>query len=104
MNALIITITILICLIIVILLFLQAPALPIPMNFPTFSPTASQSPTAPTPKPTSPCTGNTPNWTDSYGDDCTWYEQWEAPGCPTWGMDEGEMGSAMDNCCFCKMG
>ncbi len=54
------------------------------------------------PKPTSPCTGNTPGWVDIVGDGCEWYEASDHPGCPIYGNEyEGSMGVANDNCCYC---
>ena len=60
--------------------------------------------TVPTPKPTSPCSGSTPDWTDSAGDGCEWYEAFDRPGCPVYGDDYGteERGVANDNCCYCE--
>jgi len=83
--------------------------------FPTYSPTTTRSPVTlyptfaygtlwwgPTPQPTAPCTGNSPDWVDSSGDGCEWYEAHDYPGCPIHGNDfEGDMGVANDNCCFC---
>ena len=61
---------------------------------------SSSSPTSPTPKS---CTGNTPNWQDSYGDGCEWYEVNDTPGCPQHTQDyDGGMGVANDNCCYCE--
>ena len=74
--------------------------------YPTFSlltypPTKSPSPIA-SPRP-SACTGNTDNWVDSYGDGCDWYEQNDQPGCAETGtLYQGEMGSAIDHCCYCS--
>lgn len=57
----------------------------------------------PTPKPTSPCTGNTPGWVDVDGYGCEWWEAVDAPGCPKYGNEfEGSMGTANDNCCYCE--
>ena len=50
------------------------------------------------------CIQNTPDWTDYFGDDCSWYEENDMPGCPTYGMDYvGSMGVAFDNCCYCML-
>ena len=58
----------------------------------------------PTPKPTYPCTGNTPDWVDSYGDGCDWYENNDVPGCDSYGSDyDGGVGVAKENCCYCTM-
>ena len=66
----------------------------------TYSPTKSPSPTASS-RP-SVCMGNTENWVDVDGDGCDWYEQNDLPGCEaTSALYEGEMGSAIDNCCYC---
>ena len=47
------------------------------------------------------CT-DTPDWKDSYGDGCDWYEDNERPGCPKYGyLNDGGMGVADDNCCHC---
>ncbi|KAK1733314.1 hypothetical protein QTG54_016031 [Skeletonema marinoi] len=48
------------------------------------------------------CEG-TPEWTDVWGDGCEWYEANDQPGCSKYGMNwEGDMGFAIDNCCFCS--
>jgi hypothetical protein len=48
---------------------------------------------------------DTPEWVDSYGDGCEWYETNDEPGCPGYGADwDGGMGVANDNCCHCKEG
>ena len=48
---------------------------------------------------------DTPNWVDSAGDGCDWYEANDFDGCPTFGNDfEGLMGVAADNCCHCGGG
>ena len=75
------------------------------------NPTSSPSPTA---KPTIYAVSNddpdhqfgacddTPDWEDSFGDGCIWYETSDTPGCPTYGHDyAGSMGVAGDNCCYC---
>ena len=59
-----------------------------PTGSPTFSPSA--------------CMGNTENWVDSYGDGCDWYELNDLPGCEATGTAfVGEMGAAIDHCCYC---
>ena len=59
---------------------------------------------SPTPKPSSPCEGNTPDWVDNYGSGCEWYERVDQPGCPTYGnLFSGDMGPASENCCYCMM-
>ncbi len=69
-------------------------------EWPTYSPTKSPSSTTSTMP--SACIGNTENWVDSAGDGCEWYEQNDLPGCEATSADfEGEMGSAIDNCCYC---
>jgi len=51
----------------------------------------------------SSCTGSTPNWVDSFGDGCDWYEVNDTPGCPRHGnLYEGAMGLARENCCYCE--
>ena len=74
------------------------------MDAPTPSPTISTSPTITlTPAPTV-CTGSTPNFKDSVGDGCEWYEMFDAPGCPFAGhLFEGVIGVANDHCCYCMM-
>jgi hypothetical protein len=58
---------------------------------------------APTPKPTSSCSGDTINWRDNENYTCSWYENNDALGCPRFGDSyEGSMGVANDNCCWCK--
>jgi hypothetical protein len=47
------------------------------------------------------CSSNTPNWVDSFGDGCDWYEKNDYPGCPIYGHESGYMGSASENCCYC---
>ena len=50
------------------------------------------------------CIQDTPDWVDVFGDDCSWYEENDMPGCPTYGMDYvGDMGVAFDNCCYCML-
>ena len=68
--------------------------------YPTLSPTKSLNPT--TTSSPSLCTGNTPNWTNAYGDGCDWYEEYDLPGCPWLGDRYGTMGVARDNCCYCS--
>ena len=59
---------------------------------------------APTPRPSSPCEGNTPDWVDNYGSGCEWYERVDQPGCPTYGNTfTGDMGPASETCCYCMM-
>jgi trypsin len=71
-----------------------------PTSYPTYFPTKSPSPTASS-RP-SACMGNTENWVDVAGDGCDWYEKNDSPGCEaTSALYEGEMGSAIDNCCYC---
>ncbi|EJK77547.1 hypothetical protein THAOC_00615 [Thalassiosira oceanica] len=75
------------------------------MDVPTSAPTISSSPTL-TPAPTEPvlCQGSTPNFKDSFGDGCDWYESSDEPGCPHHGNSFfGVMGVANDHCCYCKM-
>ena len=48
--------------------------------------------------------GNTPNWTDEFGDGCEWYQMSDLPGCPELGdLYEGPNGVANDHCCWCKL-
>jgi hypothetical protein len=72
-------------------------------QYPTFEPTKSPSPTA-TFSP-SMCTGNTPNWVHMWFDlGCDWFEEYDLPGCPYYGnYGDEESGTAMDNCCYCKL-
>ena len=43
---------------------------------------------------------NSPGWVDTYGDDCTWYEIYDEPGCPYYGDSSSEEGiSASEVCC-----
>ena len=79
-------------------------------TIPTDAPTTNPPPTTPfptrvvdpTPKPTSPCTGNTPDWVDVDGYGCEWWEVNDSPDCPLHGDEyEGTMGVANDNCCYC---
>ena len=50
----------------------------------------------------SACSGYTENWVDSYGDGCDWYEQNDLPCCEETSTPyQGEMGSAIDHCCYC---
>ena len=68
----------------------------------TSAPSISTSPTL-SPAPTM-CTGSTPNFKDSFGDGCEYYEMFDAPGCPFSGhLFEGVMGVANDHCCYCMM-
>eukprot|EP00956_Cyclotella_meneghiniana_P010120 scaffold13973_cov43-Cyclotella_meneghiniana.AAC.3 len=46
---------------------------------------------------------DTPCWYDGEGYDCRWYEVMDDPGCPRYGdRGPGDMGTAHDNCCYCK--
>ena len=75
------------------------------MEPPTSAPSVSSSPTT-TPAPTEPlpCEGSTPNFQNSFGDSCEWYEMADEPGCPLHGDDYGgTMGVARDHCCYCKL-
>ena len=46
-----------------------------------------------------------PGWYDSYGDDCSWYERWENPGCPYWhDKADGGYGTPGEACCHCDGG
>ena len=47
------------------------------------------------------CT-DTPDWVDVDGDNCTWYETNDDPGCPERGYYPSDEGPAVDNCCYCK--
>ena len=48
---------------------------------------------------------NDPNFVDSYGDDCSWYENYAEPGCPNWSdcCDAG-YGTPGEACCYCGGG
>ncbi|KAK1738746.1 hypothetical protein QTG54_010776 [Skeletonema marinoi] len=57
----------------------------------------------PTPRPTSSCSGDTPDWEDVDHYTCAWYEANDAPGCPRYGNAyEGGLGVANENCCWCR--
>lgn len=57
----------------------------------------------PTPKPTSSCSGDTPDWKDVDNFTCAWYEANDALGCPRYGNAyEGSQGVANENCCWCR--
>eukprot|EP00984_Skeletonema_dohrnii_P033039 scaffold28411_cov83-Skeletonema_dohrnii-CCMP3373.AAC.1 len=46
---------------------------------------------------------DTPGWRDTDGDGCETYLEIDDPGCPFYGTNyAGEMGSAAENCCYCK--
>ncbi|EJK44208.1 hypothetical protein THAOC_37277 [Thalassiosira oceanica] len=65
-----------------------------PTSAPTSTPTVSMTPTL-TPELNEPvlCQGSTPNFRDSHGDGCEWYEMADEPGCPHHGNHyEGAMG------------
>jgi len=68
----------------------------------TIAPTVSSPPTA------IPCV-DTPGFVDKFGDDCTWYENNDAPGCPDWincapaDCDAG-FGTPAEACCYCGGG
>jgi hypothetical protein len=48
---------------------------------------------------------NYPNWYDSYGDNCSWYETNEDPGCPYWhDLANGGLGTPGQACCHCGGG
>ena len=64
----------------------------------TLPPTNSPKPTI---SPTEPCF-DTPNWEDSGGDDCYYYE--ETDECPFADDYAGDMGPATDHCCYCGGG
>jgi hypothetical protein len=71
--------------------------------YPTYPPTISISPSSSS-SPTL-CTGNTPDWVDGEGYGCGSYEELDFPGCPKYGSDPywiGDMGSASENCCYCR--
>jgi hypothetical protein len=44
---------------------------------------------------------DTLHWVDSYGNGCEWYEAYDSPGCPEYGMDGTDAGTAKYNCCYC---
>ena len=49
-----------------------------------------------------PVCHDSPDWVDSDGDGCEWYESVDTPGCEWYGHDyDGGMGVAADNCCYC---
>ena len=43
-------------------------------------------------------------WTDAYGDDCSWYESNDFPGCPLYGSSyrKEDVVDANAACCYCK--
>jgi len=44
-----------------------------------------------------------PGWVDFFGDDCSFYEENDQPGCPTYGDSASLDGvTAMEACCYCK--
>lgn len=48
---------------------------------------------------------DTPGWVDINGDGCEGYEETDLPGCPKYGnypLWIGNMGSASENCCYCR--
>ena len=48
---------------------------------------------------------DTPGWVDINEDGCEAYEETDLPGCPKYGNDPrwiGNMGSASENCCYCR--
>ena len=47
-----------------------------------------------------PCT-NFPGWVDMFGDDCSWYEEFDSPQCPNEGdvFDEWGETRAKEACC-----
>ena len=55
---------------------------------------------------TSPTCMDYPNWVDSYGDSCPWYELNDFMGCPAYGnSSEGGQGRVANvACCFCGGG
>jgi len=57
-----------------------------------------------TTKPSSGCR-NYPNYLDSYGDGCSWYESNDNQGCTAWtGCCDGGMGKPTEACCWCGGG
>ena len=66
---------------------------------PSGNPSVSTNPSD-SPKPSS-C--DTPGWVDYFGDGCDWYEEFDSPGCPNYGDDDGGTGGSVadDNCCYC---
>ena len=57
---------------------------------------------APTPTPPGTCT-NDPSFSDSFGDDCSWYEEFD-PTCSLGGCCENGSGTANTACCICGGG
>lgn len=64
--------------------------------------TSTQSSFEPSNAPTEKCV-DVDNWTDSYGDNCSWYEQNDSPGCPDYGSYFSNSNGviANDACCYC---
>jgi len=61
-------------------------------------------PPAPAPSPTTECV-DYPNWVDSYGDGCEWYEENDSQGCPNYGnYFDGGQGTPNEACCWCGGG
>ena len=60
-------------------------------------------PTPPAPTPTPPACQDDPSFTDSYGDNCSWYS--DQSRCNTWGdcCNVGQ-GTANEKCCMCGGG
>jgi len=59
-------------------------------------------PTPPSPTPPGTCT-NDPNFIDSFGDDCSWYEQFD-PTCSFGNCCDAGSGTANQACCICGGG
>ncbi len=52
-----------------------------------------------------PFCANVPNFFDSYGHGCEWYEKGDDPRCAEWGdCYEANSGITNTNCCYCKGG
>ena len=64
-------------------------------------------PTTPSPTVTPPLCTDYSNFVDSFGDDCTYYEENDTAGCPLWGdcdqCDAG-FGTPGEACCWCGGG
>ena len=45
------------------------------------------------------------DWTDAYGDTCSWYKEFDSPGCPNYGdLWDGGNGTPKEACCYCGGG
>ena len=75
-----------------------------PSAFPSISTNPSSS-AFPSSAPNQEYCMDKPNWVDSHGDGCDWYEKYDTENCPNEGKwwDGGD-GSGNDSCCWCGGG